>query len=193
METADVPVCANAVDAQQNTVEGLPNAAVYYYCYHGRGHDETPHFLHWLLNQLCRQADYIPPKVVNLFQFDCQPQTDDLLEAIVTTGARFSRVFVSVDAVDESQKRESLAQMLYKMATKPEFSGFHILVTSRKEVDIESHLKEFFTLPMANELVGQDIARYIDTKLASERVFQRWSSGLRQDVKNTLTKKANGM
>jgi hypothetical protein len=177
----------------QDLESHLPRASVYYYCYHGRNHDETSHFLRWLLNQLCRQAATVPINISRLFATDCQPHTEDLIEAIKAVSARFSRIFVTIDAIDESDNREVITQLLYHMATSEEFSVFYIVVLSRKEVDIERQFHNFISVSMSNERVNRDIGRYIDSQLLSERKFQRWSPALRNEIKEALLNGANGM
>ena len=171
----------------------LPCASAYYYCFHGRNHDETGPFLRWLLSQLGRQADFVPRKVGRLYQTDCQPTMDELLDGIKEISVLFSKVLISIDAVDESENREVLATLLQSMANSKEFGNFHIVILSRREQDIERHMTSFIKLSMSNQWVDNDIADYIDVKLRALSSFQRWSPSLQDDIKQTLSAKANGM
>ncbi|KAK4184425.1 hypothetical protein QBC35DRAFT_58000 [Podospora australis] len=168
-------------------------AMVYYYCHHARNHDELPHFLRWLLGQICRRAEYIPEPLRHWYEADLQPQLDDLVGALKMMVPRFEKILVLIDAVDESQKRERLAEFLNQLATSNEYSPFHIVVTSRKEVDIERHIGQFICLSMSNSLVDRDIDTYIQGQLDTDRALKRWSEGLRSHVRETLVSKANGM
>ncbi|KAH7176925.1 hypothetical protein EDB81DRAFT_51220 [Dactylonectria macrodidyma] len=172
---------------------GLPKLAVYYYCQHARNHEEISHFLAWLLSQMCRKAEEVPRNISNLFESDCRPQSDHLIDAIKIMAPRFSRILVSVDAVDESQKREALAEFLRRLATDQEFQCFHIVVTSRKEADIERYLGGFISLSMSNPLVDHDIALYIKDQIQTDRALQRFSSKLRAGIQDSLSSRANGM
>lgn len=168
-------------------------ATAYYYCHHSHNHDETSHFLAWLLNQLGGQAKYVPQHIIDLFQRGCLPRPDELIDAIKMVAARFSQVLVSIDAIDESQRRENLAKLLKSLATQHEFGAFHILATGRDGVDIERHLGGFICMSMSNWFVHQDIMAYIDGQFQEERAFQGWSTGLRKVVKQHLCERADGM
>ncbi|KAK7421144.1 hypothetical protein QQZ08_010074 [Neonectria magnoliae] len=128
--------------AEKTSFEGeitLPKIAVYYYCHHARNHDEMGHFLAWLLSQLCRKAEDIPESICNLFKRDCRPHLNHLIDAIKLVATRFSSILISIDAVDESRRRETLAEFVKRLATDNEFGRFHVIVTSRKEADIQRH------------------------------------------------------
>ncbi|KAH6970524.1 hypothetical protein BKA56DRAFT_678507 [Ilyonectria sp. MPI-CAGE-AT-0026] len=172
---------------------GLPKLAVYYYCHHARDYDEKNHFLAWLLSQLCRKARDIPENICNLFESDCRPHSDHLVEAIKTMAPRFSRILVSIDAVDESQNRDALVSFLKHLACDGEFSRFHVVVTSRREMDIERHLGAFTWLSMSNYLVNLDIAKYVEEQLQTDRSLQRFSVKLRDGIKQSLLSRAKGM
>ncbi|KAH7127939.1 hypothetical protein B0J13DRAFT_627669 [Dactylonectria estremocensis] len=171
----------------------LPKLAVYYYCHHARNHDELSHFLAWLLSQLCRKAQDIPEHICNLFESDCRPHSDHLVEAIKFMAARFYSVLVSVDAVDESQNRDNLTKFLKRLAWDPEFGCFHVVVTSRREVDIERHLGAFTNLSMSNPLVDLDTAKYVEEQLQTDRSLRRFSVKLQAGIKESLLARANGM
>jgi hypothetical protein len=173
----------------------LPTASVYYYCYHGRNHEETGPFLRWLLSQLCRRADFVPPAIRTLFEIDCQPGTTELIEAIKLVAVQFSRVLVSIDAVDESQNREALAGVLRQLtdAHLCGFEQFYLIVTSRREADLEYHLAEYIQVSMSNSWVDKDINNYIDGWLTSSRICQLWSPALQKDVRKALSTGAQGM
>ncbi|KAK7408127.1 hypothetical protein QQX98_009718 [Neonectria punicea] len=166
--------------AEKTSLEGeatLPKIAVYYYCHHARNHDEMGHFLAWLLSQLCRKAEDIPESICNLFKRDCRSHLDHLIEAIKLVATRFSSILISIDAVDESQRRETLAGFVKRLATDNEFGRFHFVVTSRKET--ERHLSGFVCLSMSNPLVDRDIRTYIDDQPETDRALKWFSTKLR--------------
>jgi hypothetical protein len=182
------------VQTQSPSEFALSTASVYYYCHHGRSHDEFVPFLSWLLSQLCRQAEFIPPNIRNLFEGDCQPRPEDLEIAIQLVAVHFSKIVVSIDAVDESHNREVLTQWLMQLATSDDYPKFHVLVTSRQESDIERFLsKEFIVLPMSNDSVDQDIRKFIEQQVIADRTMRLWSKDLQKKVKDSVSSAAEGM
>jgi len=170
-------------------------AFAYYYCHHSRSHDETTHFLRWTLNQLCRQADFIPRLICRRFQEDFEPGLDDLISGIQEVAKRFSRVTIAIDAVDESHNRHVLAKLLQRMASAEEFAEpeFRILVTSRVESDIQPCFVEFGQVSMSNPLVDADIRHYVEQQIIAEPKFRRWSDSFREEAVSHLALGARGM
>lgn len=169
-------------------------ACVYYYCYFGHSQDETIPFLRWLLLELCRQLDCIPPVVLDLHRYGGVPTARKLLAAIEQVVQVFDKVFVFLDAVDESQERENLLRVLKSLATEARFENVRLLATSREYMDIEEVMINIsIPVSMRNGLLDQDIALYIRSKLDSHPKLRRWSVDFREQVFQALTAKANGM
>jgi hypothetical protein len=85
------------------------------------------------------------------------------LAALTTTVASFSKIVISLDAIDESHNREDLAQCLMELATSNDYSNVYVMVTSRRETEIERHLAEtFITLSMSDPAVDDDIWDFIE-------------------------------
>jgi hypothetical protein len=76
---------------------------VYYYCYHARTHiSENEPFLRWVISTLSRQAHFVPQTVVDN-SHDISPKV--LWNAFVTLAARFEKVLITIDALDECKDR----------------------------------------------------------------------------------------
>ncbi|KAF9761306.1 hypothetical protein IL306_003867, partial [Fusarium sp. DS 682] len=106
----------------------------------------------------------------------------------------FGSVYIVIDAVDESNTRQDLLEVIHTLVTDPRFSNIQILVTSREYIDIELVMEKIsLSLPISNELVEQDIRIYVQSILRSNRKFQRWSSDLLKKVEDAVTTKAKGM
>jgi hypothetical protein len=106
----------------------------------------------------------------------------------------FKRVFIVVDAVDESLQRENLLRVLRDLAGDPRFQNLRLLATSREYVDIEEVMNDISTpISMRNYLADQDIALYIRSRLNSHSRLKRWPQQVRDDVLESLSTKANGM
>jgi hypothetical protein len=169
-------------------------ACIYYYCYFGHAQDETTPFLRWFLLELCRQLGRVPLVVHELYRRGGKPNSRSLLAALGTVAQEFERIFVFVDAVDESLHRENLLQVLRNLAKDDRFINVRLLATSREYVDIEGVMTEIAkSISMRNILVSEDIILYIQSKLNSHPRLKRWPEQLREEVHLALSSQANGM
>ncbi|KAK0641394.1 hypothetical protein B0T16DRAFT_496113 [Cercophora newfieldiana] len=173
---------------------GTKVACVYYYCFHARNQDETIPFLRWSVSQLCRKAASIPIQVYDIFKLGTQPTLTQLLVSLEAVLQYFGAVFVTVDAVDESQQRQNLLDVLVDLANDPRFSKLQLLVTSRQYLDIKEVMSKIsHPLSMSNPHVEADIERYVVAKVRSTYKFRRWPSWLCDEVQHTLAVGAKGM
>ncbi|PMD45946.1 hypothetical protein L207DRAFT_382923, partial [Hyaloscypha variabilis F] len=167
---------------------------VYYYCYHGHNQDESLPFLRWLSSQLLRETDEVTTVAWKAYKRNLEPDSEALLEILSTTLDCFDQVYVVVDALDESQSRHNLLQILNVLVTDPRFSKIQLLATSRDYADIELQMCRFSqSLSMSNSFVGADIRIYVAAKIMTEAKFQRWPLNLRVEVEETLSIGARGM
>jgi hypothetical protein len=107
------------------------------------------------------------------------------------------QVYIVLDALDECAQRAELMEMLETMAGW-KLSNLHLLVTSRRERDIESTLEEFVDdqsrIGLQSALVDKDIQRYIRQRLATDKTLQKWrKDDVRQEIESVLRDGANGM
>jgi hypothetical protein len=166
----------------------------YYYCYFGRNQDETPHFLRWLINQLCRQIKGLPPDVQQLYREGGHPSTSRLLQVLGSISQLFSRVYVVIDALDESKDRKRLLALLIEILEGESLDTVQLLVTSRRELDIERAILPLSTiLSLSNPYVDEDIRTYIQSCLSQNRRFSKWPDDLKAETEKALVKGAKGM
>ena len=170
-------------------------AWAYYYCYHARNHDETNHCLRWILSQLCRQLHSLPSEIREMYQRGEQPATRDLLNALAAVTRCFDTVYILIDALDESQNREYMATTLASLMLQERFRAIQLITTSRDEVEIRRAFYHcsFSRISMSNELVEEDIRKYIRSRLSHDSRFARWPKSLLKDVEQALAKEASGM
>ena len=119
------------------------------------------------------------------------PTTDALVKLLSDELSKYSRVFVLLDALDElrTESRDSLQYLLRQLPT-----NVNLLVTSR--VPKETSL-EFRNVPQLEiRARDQDIKDYINGRLQSVSKLRsqvEHNSKLREEIRNTITKKADGM
>lgn len=133
----------------------------YYYCYFGRAQDEVPHLLRWVINQLCRESQYIPKEILDSFRTGEQPSVPVLVQALSAVLLNFRYVYVMLDALDETLELQNLLRLLDQLAGVS-FEKLGLLVTSRKIIDIELSLTPISTcMSLSNPYVDEDIRIYI--------------------------------
>jgi len=166
----------------------------YYYCYFGRSQDETNPFLRWIISQLCRQLKYIPEKLGLLSKRGVEPGSQDLLDVLTEVVKKFRRVYIIVDALDESQDRRFLLNLLIKFASDKAFEKISLMVFSREERGIHHAFDGICTsMSLSNPLVDEDIRVYIESQLQTDCKLSRWPDSLKTDIRDALVKGANGM
>jgi hypothetical protein len=127
-----------------------------------------------------------------------QPSLDTLMNVLQEIIYEFPQVFVVVDALDECTDREELMSIL-EMITRWQFLGLHLLVTSRKERDIESSLEclvdESNIICLQSNLVDEDIRRYVHEKISTDKNLKKWQKDpdIVKEIETALMKGAQGM
>ncbi|KAK3377119.1 hypothetical protein B0T24DRAFT_526281, partial [Lasiosphaeria ovina] len=173
---------------------GTDNISLHYYCFYNHFQDEAMPFLKWILNQLCRRAGEIPTYLYELYSQGSEPSLGDLLKAVEETVKEYDRIFVVVDAVDESMPRENILKVIRDFATDERFQNVHILVTSRDYIDVEDVMFGISTtLWMSDPLLDDDIKLFVRSKLDTHPRIKNWPPNLKEDVFLALSAKAKGM
>lgn len=114
-----------------------------------------------------------------------------MLEEIVEA---FDRVYVILDAIDESIPRMDLLKILRDLITDPRFSKIRVLATSREYIDIEESMKGISTpISMSNPLLDEDIRLFVQAQLRKHSKFRLWPTSVRDEALEALSTKAKGM
>ena len=150
-----------------------------------------------LLRQLLlqRRAD-LPPEVLAIFN-TCQkpprpPSVQELVSCLRATAASFSRTFLIVDALDESQvSRDGRAMFLTELFALQGASGANIFATSRHIPDIE---ERFAGVPKV-EIRGhpEDIRAFLQSSIASLRGYMLRNVELQKEILETISSAVDGM
>lgn len=168
-------------------------ACAYYYCHYSHNQDEALPFLSWTISQLCRQVEQMPHQLKRLRDRGCEPTIPELENVLELALMHVKRLYVVVDAVDESTPREGLVRLLATMSLDSRFQKVRILATSRQYLDIERVFSGVsVAISMANPYVNDDIESYVRARLASSYRLSRWGNWL-PDIERELISKAKGM
>jgi hypothetical protein len=110
----------------------------------------------------------------------------------------FPQTYIVLDALDECTDRTELMAILERIAGL-KLEGSHLLVTSRKERDIESSLETIVdthnTICLQSELVDRDIRTYVRQRLSNDKSLSKWHKdpSIRHEIETALMKGAQGM
>jgi hypothetical protein len=155
-----------------------------------------------LLRQLLQRSITIPKDVDALFSFcdngQRRPSVHALLEATQQAAQEFTQVYVVLDALDECTQRSELMDVLGLVAGW-KLDNLHLLITSRKEREIEStlecYVEEGDTVCLQRDVVDQDIQRYVQQRLRDDKGLAKWNkdAAIRQEIEAALMRGAQGM
>lgn len=155
-----------------------------------------------LLSQFLNRCNSVPDTVRSLYA-TCENRRREasqqqLLQALRETLELLPAPFVVLDALDECSNWDGLFDILYEMQSWGR-DTLRVLLTSRKEVDIEEALEDVVApddgICLESRLVDRDIRTYVQERLAKDKSFKRWQrdSEIKKEIEGTLGRKANGM
>jgi hypothetical protein len=181
----------------------ISTVTVYFYFNFNDTQKRDPELmLRSLLYQLLQRSSTISKGVDALFS-SCdngqrQPSLHALLEVTQQVMHQFTYVYIVLDALDECTQRSELMHMLAIVA-KWQLNNTHLIMTSRKEWDIESslqtYIKEEDTICLQMDVVDKDIQRYVQQRLSDDKRLTKWNQddAIRQEIEAALMRGARGM
>jgi Cdc6-like AAA superfamily ATPase len=170
----------------------------YIYCNFRRQQEQKPNdLLASLLKQLVQEQPFIPENVKSLYERHkgkrTRPSLDEILKALHSIVAGYSRVFIIVDALDECQgsnggRKRFLAELFDLQAR----TGASLLTTSRFIPEI---VKEFEERSVRLEIRASDddLQRYLYGHMSKLPSFVSRNADLQNEVKIAITNAVDGM
>jgi hypothetical protein len=176
--------------------------AYFYFDFNDTEKQDPELMLRSLLCQLLQRSVVIPEGVDELFLSreygKRQPSLHALLEVTRQAMQQFTQVYVVLDALDECTQRSELMDMLETVAGW-QLDNLHLLMTSRKERDIERSLEDYIkeedAVCLQRDVVDQDIQRYVQQRLHDDKRLVKWNkdAAVRQEIEAALMGGARGM
>jgi hypothetical protein len=182
--------------------------AMYYYDFREKKKKDLRGLLSSVLLQLCDQSDSYH-NILSTFHSahrdGTQSPGDDELVGCLKDLLKIPGhlpVYLIIDGLDECPSSSSLESpreevlSLLEELIEARFTNLRICVTSRPEVDIKAILDPLtFRSVSLHDEYGQkeDIKKYIESIVNTNRKMQDWSPEYKQLVIDTLTEKADGM
>ncbi|KFZ14934.1 hypothetical protein V501_02978 [Pseudogymnoascus sp. VKM F-4519 (FW-2642)] len=199
---------APAIHSLTGSCENSPYKALayYYFSFTEQPEQDASRMLSSIIRQLCGARPDSPAWLNNLGSTfrdkGARPTLEHLEGAVWNAVEGFNAVYLIIDALDECTTSKSTRATLMKSLVKLQKCSppnVHILVTSRKEPDIEAALDR---VPLASEekidlfefrdAVNHDMDIYLQQKLDSPE-FDNMSDDTKTLARSLLLEKADGM
>ncbi|KAK6433559.1 hypothetical protein LTR95_010262 [Oleoguttula sp. CCFEE 5521] len=178
--------------------------AIWFFDFNDNAKQDPSNMLRSLVGQFLNGCAHIPASVQSLYA-TCEksgrsPSADDLLLLLKHVLQTIPTPLIVLDALDECTNRASLFEIIEALHIW-KISGVRILMTSRREIDIEEALEDFVPETawtcLETDLVDKDIRTYVHERLTKDKSFRRWQGpnerDLRAEIETMLGQKANGM
>jgi hypothetical protein len=170
----------------------------YVYCNFRRQDEQTPcELLASLLRKLSRDKWHSVRDIVKRLydkhkHSGSRPSLDELSEALRSVSATYLRVFIVIDAVDESRHSDGrMVTFLTAIFKLQESCGGNIFATSRSLPDITCMFKETITREI--KAPPDDVDRYIQYHMSRLPDFVQGNLRLQEEIKTQIIESVQGM
>ena len=202
-----IPGCGKTIlsstileDVLQCSKDDLAKAVTYFFFDFNDPQKQDPEMMvRSLICQLSHQCIQIPPALESLSECgQGNPSLDALLRAMHQLLQHLPQTYIILDALDESNKRSRLMSILEQL-NQWQIQGLHLLVTSRKEYDIQEILEDIIheqnVICLQSEVVDRDIQKYVRQRLMDDKSLRKWQKDtvIRDEIESALMKGAHGM
>jgi len=192
-------LCSTIIDHMSQHYERDPsNRVVYFYFDFADNKKQTvANLLKSVVYQLIVIEEVIPESVASLYT-KCnglqQPNLDELVEVVIAEVSRAGRTFLMIDALDECPKEErELFFETFVQGSLP--SNLNLLITSRKEPDIDAALGPSFsrTICIQNAVIDADVRVHVGKAIARDARLLKWKPAIREEILNAIVESSYGM
>ncbi|PQE22577.1 hypothetical protein CJF31_00001496 [Rutstroemia sp. NJR-2017a BVV2] len=169
----------------------------YIYCNFRRQYEQLPiHLLLSILKQLFQSRPSIPESVKKLYERykgdKSRPTSTEILQVLAEVSSEYSRIFILVDALDESQLNpRDRAKVLTSLFHLQARIGANLFATSRSIPDIT---KEFEGSNIVEISAREaDVQKFVDDQMDRLPAFVLRNPSMQDEIKTTIIKSVNGM
>lgn len=169
----------------------------YLYCTFRRQHEQKPEdLLASLLKQLLQEQSTVPDKVKVLYDRHknerTRPLLDEISKALHSVVSNYSRVFLCIDALDESQTTDGCrTRFLSEIFNLQDKTGTSLFATSRFIPEIMQSFEGSMSLEIRAS--NDDVRRYLDGHMSQLPAFVGRSPDLQEEIKAEIIKAVDGM
>ena len=176
-------------------------AVYFYFDFNDVQKQNSELMLRSLISQLSEKCVLIPEGLdtfLSSYENDRQPTLDALLELMQQIIRGLPQSYIILDALDECNDRMELMNILETLC-RWQLENLHLLLTSRRERDIESSLECFIDkqniIGLQSQVVDKDIRSYVRHRLSNDKSLSKWQkdSTVGQEIEIALMNGAHGM
>ena len=187
---------------------GLATMAYYYFDFRDVKKQDCYGLLSSIISQLSAESDSCYEILSRLYSNNSRGIRKPDIDALKDCMTEMLRlpgqgpIYIVVDALDECPNfpgrpsaRDEVLELIEELVNL-KLPNLHLFVASRREMDIRTVLEPLTTLKISlHDESGQkeDIIKYIESVVHSDRSMRRWKEEDKQLVVNTLSGKADGM
>jgi hypothetical protein len=190
-------IIAHMLELHQS-VDNMTKVAYYYFDFSDNNKQSLVGLLKSTIYQLISTDDGLSIGAEQLYESKNEgaeaPTTEELLSLLLEEVSRTKMTYLIIDALDECSEDER--ELFFgEFLQKPLVENLAVLLTSRKEPDIERCMKEVDceTLCIQNSLVDADVRTHVTNAIARDSRLQKWKAALRQEILDSIVNGAHGM
>ena len=152
---------------------------------------------------ICQLSKYCAIAVLKDLYSSCSDGTREPTEELLLNTLRqminfLGDTYIILDALDECEDRHEILTVVGQIVSW-EIANLHMLVTSRREREIDEVLTSFShsrnRINIQSTLVNKDIRTYVHDRLQDDSKLKRWQRvpKVQLEIEDTLMRKADGM
>jgi hypothetical protein len=172
--------------------------AFYYFDFNDIGMNSVESLVRALLAQLlaqCASTTKCIDELHSQVQGGVQQRNVDFLLGVLREFVQsFEKTYIVIDALDECSDCEELMKFI-EVVYGWESTRLHILATSRQLLEIQETIEDLATdcICLHESQITEDITLFLNQRLQSDRKFQKWPPGVRDEIQDALLIGAAGM
>lgn len=193
-------LCSTAVEYayRQRGRESHIGVACFYFTFNDESKQDASAMLRALILQLADQLADGHSVLQHLYDAykSSTPPPLTFLDYLRQLIKKFDRVYLLIDALDESPRYDQRDSVLESIAALREGAptGLHLLVTSRDETDIRDALGTAIEeVKLKTAGIDNDISKFVAQKLETDPILQRKWHGDQEKIKEALAQRAQGV
>ncbi|KAI9876330.1 MAG: hypothetical protein M1830_006749 [Pleopsidium flavum] len=174
--------------------------AYFYFDFNDKGKQTVEGFLRSMIVQLSVQRPSLPEEVQKLYDVHAkqqqQPNRSNLIETFLSLLKGFRRTHIMMDALDECSERQAMLELIAEMVARDQnLKKVNLLITSRRERDIEITLQDIVTdsICIQSAHIEADIRLHVNSRLSQDSKLRGRPEAVKKEIEKTLVDGANGM
>jgi hypothetical protein len=192
-------LCSTVINYLQELYQDDPDVCVtyYYFDFADSNKQSVLSLLKSVIFQLILKAQSISGPALDLYE-KChglqEPVLDELLGVLFSELANLRSLILVIDALDECPEDER--KLFFKHLFKyPLPERLRIVLTSRKETDIENSLKDTAShiIAIQSSVVDADVRTYVNNAIVGDSTLKKWKSDILQEISDGIVHGSQGM